>query len=771
MKLIIDNQDGLGQQDYTPWVDTEHLPKIIRKLNRAATMTAWLASADTAFRLPVSGARVILQRGDGVRLFTGYLAAAPEQQYLGYAQPGAAWRYLLRAVDDSWLLDRSALPARSPFGLRTAGDALRTITNDVLPGGLDASGVRDVSPVYQYVTHPQRTWSEHANELAVMARASYRASDGKLCFQPVGSVSFPINEGAANFCPEGLTLLQSDELRNDVTILGDLEPVLYVRDYFLGNGVTLAFYLSETPYSKSAVTVFREDYDTGGLEPTLWSVSDPNHKISVNAGSLQISGGPATMSFVEQIELAGGLVLQHGQVTFAAASSAVLGALYNGTIANSNCIAGFQISPSGSNSAIQALINGALTGPVIATTAGHQYSFVTQIICNEAHRTHRTYLSSVHPAGNGRGGDAVAAAMRVLLQVHDIDPNNPATFAVPATVLFDDVLGAPPGFATYGLLNATNLNATLSFSRLQQTPGVEIRSMIPGDAFRTRLSGQLADGGECYVTSAAELRFYPPYPPQQNEQIVVAYRSSARAMARVQDMASIAVHANGADSGRRSMVKRLKLPEAPSSVDCENAALALLDDTVQPAWTGEYRVVSDFLPASDVLPGDAVQVTAASRGAAFMAIVREADVQVVSLDDDRSEYAIRFANDAATGLTTEFENMTLPEPLTTVFTATGPSASLYLAPLTAAQVTGVASTSISVDMGQGPAPGGGFEVRRTDGGWGLGADGNLVGRYTTQAFSLPRLSRVQDYYLRQYDASSPAKYSRDSALLHVDYPL
>ena len=58
---------------------------------------------------------------------------------------------------------------------------------------------------------------------------------------------------------------------------------------------------------------------------------------------------------------------------------------------------------------------------------------------------------------------------------------------------------------------------------------------------------------------------------------------------------SIASHAVGGDAGRRSFVKRMKVPAAPTSIDCENAALALLDDTVQPAWAGEYRVVSDCL--------------------------------------------------------------------------------------------------------------------------------------------------------------------------------
>jgi hypothetical protein len=771
MKLIIDNNDGFGQQDYTPYVDAEHLPKVIRRLNRAAQMTATLAVAAPGFRVPASGGRILLQRDDGNCLFTGYLVVAPEQQYLGYGQAGPAWRYLLQAVDDSWLLDRNALPGRTPFGYRAAGDALRTITNDVLPGVFDVSGVQDLVVINQYVSHPQKSWSEHAQELAMRSRASYRAHDGRLDFQPVGSQGFVLNEQDANFSPEGLTVAQPDQLRNDITLIGELEPSTYVRDYFLGDGVTLGFYLSATPFSKSALTVFQENYTGPQLAPTLWSVGDPNQKVLVRNGQLLVNGGPATISYVEQLELAGGMTLQHGQATFNAPSSGILGGLYSGGLTGSNCIAGFQISPSGSNSVIQALLNGVPMGPTITTKPGHEYGFVTQLFSNEDHRVHQTYLSSVHAAGNGRGGDQIAGALHVVLEVHDIDPNNPGTWAVPSTVLFDEVLPTSPGFATYASINATNLSISLAYTRLQHVVDAEVRSMVPGNAFRTRLSGQLADGGECYVSSAGQLRFYPPYPPQPGEQVIVSYRSSVRAMARVQDPASVAAHAKGSDSGRRSCVKRLKWPTAPTSTDCENAGFALLDDTVQPAWMGEYRVLSDFLPTSDVLPGNAVQVLAPARGANFAAIVREIDVEVVSLDDDRSQYAIRFSNDVAASLAFEFANMILPEPLTTVLTAAGPSSSLYLAPLSGAQVTGATSTQISVDTGCQPPTGGGFEVRRTDGGWGMGSNGNLAGQFNTQTFNLPRISRVQSYYLRQYDASSPAKYSRDSILLHVDYPL
>ena len=197
----------------------------------------------------------------------------------------------------------------------------------------------------------------------------------------------------------------------------------------------------------------------------------------------------------------------------------------------------------------------------------------------------------------------------------------------------------------------------------------------------------------------------------------------------------------------------------------------LADDSVQTAWQGQYRVISDFLPAQDVLPGDAVQVAAASRGANFGAIVREVDIEVRSAAFDRSEYTIRFANDAAEPLGSEFAKQTLPDPLPTAVTTTGPSSSLYLASLTNVQVTDVIATQITVDAGTVPPAGGGFEVRRSDGGWGAAGDGNLVGRYTTQSFVLPRLSRIQEYVVRQYDNSTPAKYSRQSAVVHVDYPL
>ena len=95
----------------------------------------------------------------------------------------------------------------------------------------------------------------------------------------------------------------------------------------------------------------------------------------------------------------------------------------------------------------------------------------------------------------------------------------------------------------------------------------------------------------------------------------------------------------------------------------------------------------------------------------------------------------------------------------------------YVANLTEAQITEVTSTTVEVDAGMSPASGWGIEVRVHDYGWGVENDRNLLGRFSTETFSLARWERAQNYFLRLYDNSSPPRYSRYAAALHVDYPL
>jgi hypothetical protein len=218
-----------------------------------------------------------------------------------------------------------------------------------------------------------------------------------------------------------------------------------------------------------------------------------------------------------------------------------------------------------------------------------------------------------------------------------------------------------------------------------------------------------------------------------------------------------------------------KTPSARTDVDCENAALAILDDSIEVAWMGRYETWSDFLPgtAEDIFPGDAIAVNVPSRRAVFTAIVRDVEIKIVDPADDRGFYSIGFANDLAAPLGAEYHASAVTIPLQDLppVLQTTQVGAYYQIDLTEAQVTAVTSTTVQVDAGMSPASGTGIEVRVNDFGWGQANDRNLLGRFSTQAFTLPRLARTQNYFLRLYDSSSPPRYSRYSAALHVDYPL
>lgn len=776
MKLQIDNLDGAGPKDYTATIDVANTPRITRRLNQPSELRFSLLLGP-GLVVPQRGARVLLGKTNGQDIFSGYITASPEYEFLGWRQEGPLYRYNLVARSDEVLLDEKRLPARSPFVARTAGDAVRTLCNSVVTGAFGTTAVQELDVLPVYTPDPQLSWSEHAAAIATHARASYRALDGALVFSPLGAVSHALSEADPAFSPQGLTLKPAGAVVNDVTVVGELEPQDYVKDYFVGDGLTTRFHLSQNPFNRFNDTIFNEEYIAGQLDPARWQMNDPSGAISVSAGKLQVSGGNGgdgvtTVNFVEQVELGGSWLLQHGDFTFAAASSGIVGGLYLGSVTTANCVAGFRVSPSGANSQIQALISGAAVGAALTTTSGHHYVLSTRIFSSTIFRQQQVFHDATHPAGGALGGSVLSADVRLVLEVHDIDPNNPATMVAPSTVLYDGVVSGAPAYCTYALVNSPGLHCTIAFTRFVQAIDVEVRSALPGVPYRTRLVGPLSAGGECNVYSGPTLDFFNQHVPALNEFIEVRYRGYGRAMARVINSASIAAEQRGVNDGVRGVVHHLKAPPARTATDCENAALAILCDGTAAGYSGEYRTWSAYLPggAQDVFPGDALNLELPSRAVASQAIVKEVAIAVKDLAEDHCEYVISFVDGTHEFLSFEFESAKTAAALNVPPIAIADVGSTTLADVTSAAITQVTSTTASIDAGCAVPPGGAFEVRWTDAGWGPNNDQNLAGRFTTQVFTLPRLGKTQDYYLRQYDASNPPRYSRYSAALHVDYP-
>jgi hypothetical protein len=777
MKLLIDNLDGLGARDYTAQMRVSNVPRVARKLNLPAELKVSLVSG--GLPTPVIRARVTLVLSNGKNLFTGYIVQAPPFQYEGLNDHGAVYGFEIDALSDVSLLDEKAPPPHPPFVDRSAGDALEQLATEALPGWLDVSQVEPGDAIPYYSVNPAKKWTASAAEIALSGRCSYRDDEGKLYFAPLATNLYPLAESDPAFCPRNLKLESVNRLVNDLTVLGPIEPSAHVRDYFVGDGYTTKFYMSQKPFTRSSQvalynrTILDETY--AELDPTHWNVIDPLHVITVSGGQLNVGGGTGIdgqtlVNFVEKVELGGATMLEHGDFVFDGTSDGVIGGLYAGDVSIGGCLAGFRVTAAGGGCNIQGLIGGSTTGPTVATVAGHHYVLTTLVYPAEVYRMQQVFHSSLHPSGAARGGSAVASDVRVVLEVQDIDPTNPATQVAPATVLYDDVIPDAPGFCTYALINAGNMQCSVAFTYIWLPEDAVVRSTLPDANTVTMLAGSLLDGAECKISSEPALEFYAESIPAANQLIEVSYRGQSHAAARVINSASILANRQGGDDGVRGDVREIALPNPRTSADCETAALALMDDATQ-GWAGEYQTWSRFLPGGgDIFPGDGLEVQVASRGAEFTAVVREVDLEIVDAAGENFRYTLRFVDAGDPSLAFSFQTAQVKQ--TQVLTPMDVTAvgNVYLEDLTNAEITNVTSTTVSIDAGSMPANGG-IEVRYSDAGWGPDNSRNLVGRFTTQTFALTRYARAQGYFLRGYDGSTPPKYSRYSSALYVDYPL
>ncbi len=769
MKLYIDNLDAAGPLDYTQFLRGGRGPVIRRKLNQPDELEATLLGEAQSNFAPIAGARVQLVRDNGTKLFTGYLREPPQAVSLGENERGPWYSYALKATGDEVLLDHRPLPARPNYVRVTVSRLLEGLAGELCPGVFETSPVGEGGTLVAVSCGGTRRWSDIAQEVANETRCVYRVQDHIISLRPVGSTVHVLNENDPALDPRNLQATQSGTVVNKATVLAGNEPNSYVNDQFVGDGYTLVFSLSNQPYLRTPQTVLEEEF-TASLASYLWNVRDSAGALQLQHGRLTVSGGTgsaedAAVTLQQSVELGGAWQFQHGEVSVDSGNGWV-GGLFDGTIDNAHCIAGFRIIDPGGQHKIQPTINGVAVGTVVTTRSGCRYALSTRLYGSEHFRLHSRFVS----LAGVLGGLDTPASMRVILECREIDPVNPASLAQPAVSLFDDIVTRTPATCLYVPLASENLHASLNYIRIRRMPEVLVRSALQGQPFRTRLVGALSEGAECGISTTGDLYFYSTNPPSTDESIVVTYRTAAHAAGCATDANSIANHAHASDDGVRSSVADLVAPVARNSEDCVLAAQAWLAASKDGGWSGEYSCWRESLPfGTEIVPGDAVSVVAPSRSAEFSAIIRDVQIEVEDLIGEREWMKFHFADDGADAfamqLSREQDDYEWPR---IVVDADAPPA---LDPLSNAQYTAVTSTTLTVDAGIVPPAGGGIEVRRSDSGWSPDIDRNLAGRFTTRTFTLPRLARNQQYCFRQYDASIPPRYSRHSTVLYVDLPL
>ncbi len=781
MRLTIDNLDGLGAVDYSGTVLGGSL-KVARTLNEPSTLEATLCMEGTALLVPSRRGRVVVAADAGTVLFTGYLTTEPVALYAGVASEGPVYRLGLRAVSDEWLLDKQSGLTRIGAGLAEASGLLVKGLLGRLGSGFATGSVADGNAVGVFEPDAAAAWSKNAGSLAAAAYGAYRVLGGAVTLATAGTVTHALSDGDGTLSVAALKTASVRELANDVTVSGAEEPTVYWNELFEGDGTTAIFELTGQTDAVNGghAALIDDEFSLAAIDATTWAVTDPGSHLSPGAGGLTFSGGngldgQTTLTAIDAVEMGGTMVLELGNVQLSGASAGVLGGVYSGATLQANCFAGFNVRQSSGQTVMVPLVNGVEAGTVFTIAAGHVYTLRLRLHCPEMLRVKQAYYAMAD-GGSGFsveqfGGGLVNAPMYVTFEVSDLGLSS----NTPVTVLYDGAVTSSPASCSVVAVNSVQLFGSIGSVRLNRTGSGWVRSTNPTTgAVMTRLVGLAGMGTDCTLSGTdleGKVTFFVGREPAVGEIVSVAYRGRRRAVARLADTASVAMEAAGGGAGTARWLGHVVRPPARSTEDCEAAAEAVLSFATSrgAAAAGSYVAVN---PSGDVWPGDVLSLTA--NGGEFSAVVRKVAVVDGGAAPEVLSYRLEFANDWAEGL-----GITLSEAIAADAVLPGTAvdsdlveAARVLANLQQMTVTSATSsnTALVVDAGVDPPSGGGFEVRRHDGSFGR-TDGNLVLRSPVRGFTIPVTATGEAFFVRMYDGSSPALYSRASSAIVTHLPV
>lgn len=770
MKVTIDNLDGAGAVDYSAALCADGPLKIARSLNVPSVCSGLLDVSDAAQAVPARRARIVVTAANETVLFTGYIATEPEAVYAGTGVKGPVYRYAFSAVSDEWLLDKQAVPLSGAGLAQSGGELLKTLTNRVDGELFTTTGVMNGLPVGVFEPAQTESWSANAGGVASATYAAYRVLDGAVSLQPAGTVTHTLSDGDGTLQVAALKTASVKELANDVTVSGEMEPAAYVTETFAGDGTTATFQLSEDPFrpkkTANSSQFLADSFNESTLDTQIWQITDPGSHLGLSAAGLTMTGGngfdgQTTLTAIDAVELGGSLVIEAGSLQLEGASEGVVCGLYSGATQSANCFAGYNVRQSGGATVVVPFVNRAEAGTVFTLLEGHIYTLRIRLHCVEAQRVLQTYYAMVDGAVQAFGGGVVAAPMSVVFELQDLG----ASSNTPATVLYDGSVASSPSSCSFVAVNSVQLIGSMGYCRVTQTGSAWVTSTLPSGVKLTRLIGVAGEGVDCTVSATGKVTFFAGRIPVAGELVTVTYRVQQRAVARLEDAASVAEEAAAGVPGTAQWLGKVLKPEARSSADCESAAQAVLSFSASraAAAAGTYVAVN----SPDIWPGDVLAITSA--GETMSVVVRRVEIADGMACPEVLTYRVSFANDWAEGL-----GLTLSEAIAadTLLPQTALSApGNVLMNLQQLQVVSATGTALQVDAGTAAPAGGGFEVRRRDGDFGPGVDQDLVLRSPVRSFSIPREGQVEHYYVRMYDGSTPPLYSRFSSAVFTDLPV
>ncbi len=762
-------------QDYTSALDAVHPLTIERKLNEPSICLLWLTlAANGALAAPARFQPIAVTGENGTVYFTGYIAVSPLPEYAGFGLEGPRYRTSIQAVSDELILDQLLLPPTAGATGETAGALLATLVEHTGSAALSTAGLTLSTAVANFTPAHGTNWSKSAGQIAGMARAAYRALGGSLALTSIQSTVHPLNEtdGSLTLSSLAFTASVKRALANDVTVCGENEPVVYVTEYFLGDGVTTEFDLAYDPWfpSTSKTTLISELFNEPQINLALWSVSGSAGYLTLGTGGLAMNGGSGIdgqtlLAWLDPIEMGGTLLLEAVGVTLAAGSAGILAGFFSGLETAAGCTAGFQATAAEGTGAVtlQPLIEGAAAGTTFAINPANQYTLRIRVHCPECERAQAIYYSFGDSGLISAGGAWVLGPGKIQMEIQEFVSGVGAT---PVT-LYDGALSSLPGACTLVAASSLNLVGSMRALNLTSLGSGWVVSTPPSGSPYTRRVGTTAESAECHLERTGKLAFYTGYAPVSGEIVAVNYRTIDRAVGRVVNTASQAALAAAGSPSVAAWIGSVTSPPARSSADCRNAAsvMAQAAASVSALWAGNYKGTSATFSA-DVWPGDALLLNAPSASLDAQMVVRAVKVSYTPSCPDLVAYEIAFANDWADDLAIH-SSSTVPASAW----LPAPIAPTVLANLNALTVTTLSGSTVTVNTGVTPPAGGGFEIRLRDYVFMPGEDPTLVLRGSASSLTFSRVSAADRFYIRMYDGSSPPHYSEFSTALFINLPL
>ena len=765
----------INGQDYTAALDAARPLTIERKLNEPSLCQLWLSlPTNGSLVMPVRNQSMAVTGDDGTYYFTGYIAVSPLPEYAGHAMEGPRYRIAIQALSDELLLDQLLMPPSTGATGESAGALMTALVTHAGGSGLSTQGLSLNTAVGNFSPDKGAPWSKSAGQVASMARASYRAINGALTASSVPGAVHPLNEtdGSLNLAALAFTASDKRALANDVTVCGESEPVAYVTEYFLGDGVTTQFYLTADPYfpASSKSTIIHELFNEAQINQCVWGVTGGAGYLSLGASGLTMNGGngidgETLLTWIDPVEMGGTLLLEAVGVTLAAGSTGELAGVFVGTDKQTTCTAGFQATaqPGTGTVTLQPLIQGSPVGTAYVINPAYQYTLRVRVHCAENERELAIYHSFGDSGPITSGGQLNAAPGNVQMEIQELVNG---VGGMPVT-LYDGTMAGLPAACNVVAASSISLTGTMRALNLTNLGSGWVVSTPPNGGAYTRRVGSTAEAAECHLERTGRAVFYNGYTPVAGEQIAVSYRTVGRAVGRAVNAANQQALASAGMPTEAAWIGSVTNPPARSSADCRNAALVMEQAaaSVSALWSGTYKGNRSSF-TSDVWPGDALLLNAPSTNLDAQVVVRTVTVSYKASHPDLVEYAIAFANDWADDLAIKTSatvpaNTWLPAPI----------APTVLANLNNLTVTTLNGTKVAINAGVTPPTGGGFEIRLRDFAFMAGEDPSLVMRSTQPTMTLLRIAANDRFFIRMFDGSTPPNYSEFSTALFINLPL